>query len=305
MVIVITGILAGMVAVFIKSPMDSYFDMGRRADLTDTADTTVRRVARDIRLALPNSARNPTDGSDLCVEFIPTKSGGRYRAAPTSTGAGDILDLTLSVTPFDDAFDMLWSNALLPASSRIAAGDIVAVYNDGYWGNAYTGSNAIKVISVCEPTELPDPPNPACPNTPPKSTKITFVDTATGAPFERKQIPAESPSWRFQVIPSAEHVVAYRCEGVGTAGGNGTGVLRRYGRTLSGAWNQPATCADMTGSATAATMMENVSSCSLKYEQPGSGTGLSRSGILSISLEITQRGEPVRLYHQVQVSNTP
>ena len=54
MVIVITGVIAGMVAVFIKGPVDSYFDMARRAELTDIADTAMRRMTRDIRLALPN-----------------------------------------------------------------------------------------------------------------------------------------------------------------------------------------------------------------------------------------------------------
>jgi prepilin-type N-terminal cleavage/methylation domain-containing protein len=64
MVIVITGILSGMVAVFIKGPVESYFDMARRAELTDVADTAVRRMARDIRSSVPNTLRNPADGSD-------------------------------------------------------------------------------------------------------------------------------------------------------------------------------------------------------------------------------------------------
>ena len=42
MVIVITGILAGMVAVFIKAPVDGYVDSVRRAELTDAADTALR-----------------------------------------------------------------------------------------------------------------------------------------------------------------------------------------------------------------------------------------------------------------------
>ncbi|MDP2810865.1 MAG: prepilin-type N-terminal cleavage/methylation domain-containing protein [Rhodocyclaceae bacterium] len=295
--IVITGILAGMVAVFIKSPVDSYIDMGRRAELTDTADTAVRRIARDVHLALPNSVRNPVDGSDQCVEFMPTKIGGRYRAAQTSTGTGNILDLTLDTTPFDASFDMLWLNSALLAANRIAVNDIVAVYNDGYSGNAYSGANAIRVAGVCEP------PDVACAGTPANSTEITFVDAVTGAPFNRKQLPAESPSYRFQVIPSTEHAVSYRCN---------AGILTRHSRTLSAAWAQPATCAAMVANSqaapatlTSAILAENVTACSLHYEPPGSGTGLSRNGILSISLEITQAGESVRLYHQVHVDNTP
>lgn len=282
MVIVITGILAGIVAVFIKSPVDSYIDLARRAELTDIADTAVRRIARDIHLALPNSVRNPVDGSDQCVEFMPTKIGGRYRAAPEGgTGNGDPLDFTAT----DGNFDMLWTNSALPAAVRLAAGDVVAVYNDGSaGGNAYAGTNAIEIASLAEPGGTAN------------TTAITFVDAVTGAPFNRKQLPAESPSMRFQVIPSGEHVAGYACSG---------GTLFRRSRTLSAAWAQPADCAAMASGATSATLAENLTRCSLHYEPPGSGTGLSRNGILSISLEITQAGEGVRLYHQVHVDNTP
>lgn len=279
LVIVITGILAGMVAVFIKNPVDSYFDTARRADLTDVADTAVRRMARDIHLALPNSVRNPSNGSDQCVEFIPTKIGGRYRAAAEAAG-GDILDFT----SVDDKFDMLWLNSALPAADQITAGDVVVVYNDGsVSGNAYTGGNGIQVASLAEPGGTAN------------TTAITFVGTGTAPPFQRKQLPSESPANRFQVIPSSEHVVAYGCSG---------GTLYRYSRKLTGAW-EPADCTGMTTGATAATLAKNVTTCSLKYEQPGSSTGLSRFGIVSISLEINQSGESVKLYHQIYVDNTP
>lgn len=285
MAIMITGIVGGMVAVFIKNPVDAYTNAARRAALTDGADTAVRRIARDIRLALPNSVRKPADGSDQCLEFIPTKMGGRYRAAQTAGGAGDALDFTAT----DNAFDMLWTNSALPAANRIAAGDIVAVYNDGYSGSAYGGTNAIKVASIAEPGGTAN------------STAITLVDAATGSPFNRKQLPAESPSYRFQVIPAAEHVVGYACVG---AAPNQT--LTRYARTLTAAWARPATCAALVaGAASSAILAENLSTCSLSYEPPGSGTGTGRHGIVSITLEIAQAGESVRLYHQVHVDNTP
>lgn len=57
MVIVIMGVVGATVAVFMKSPIDAYFDTARRAGIADVADTTVRRMARDIRKALPNSIR--------------------------------------------------------------------------------------------------------------------------------------------------------------------------------------------------------------------------------------------------------
>ncbi len=39
MVIAITGIVAAMVAIFIRTPIQGYFDLERRVEMTDTADT--------------------------------------------------------------------------------------------------------------------------------------------------------------------------------------------------------------------------------------------------------------------------
>ena len=280
MVIVITGILAGMVAVFIKAPVDSYFDMARRAELTDIADTATRRMVRDVRLALPNSVRNPTSGSDQCIEFMPTKAGGRYRANQTSTATGDILDFSV----IDASFDMLGLNASMPASSQIATGDVVVVYNDGFGlTDAYTGNNAVKVLSVAAGGTT-------------GTSKINMVAAGVGVPFDGKTFPTPSPSNRFQVISGNEHVVSYACSG---------GTLFRYSRTLTSAWAKPADCAAMIAGATAATLATGVSACSIVYQPPGSGVGGGRFGIVSISLAVTQVGESVNLYQQVSVGSTP
>lgn len=284
MVIVITGIIAAMVAVFIRSPVDSYMAAERRAGLTDIADTAVRRIARDLRLALPNSVRIPADNSGQCIEFMPTRIGARYRAeVEGATGNGNPLDFTV----VDDGFDMLWPNSSLPSDERISARDIIVVYNDGSAsGNAYTGVNAIQVAGVAEPGGTVN------------TTSIAFVGTGTAAPFNRKQLPSESPKSRFQVIPGPTHVVAYRCNG---------GVLTRHTRLLAGAWPQPGSCAAMIAGATTATLATSLGNCSLIYDPPGVSTGLSRNGIVSMTLGITDAstGETVNLYHQVHVDNTP
>ena len=288
MVIVITGVIAGMVAVFIKGPVDSYFDMARRAELSDVADTAARRMARDIRLALPNSVRNPVDGSDQCIEFMPTKSGGRYRTDQTAALTGDILDFTTT----DAGFDMLGLTSSQPAEARIAAGDIVVVYNDGSsFGNAYSGANAVGVAGVCE-TSLP------CPTVLANSTAITLLG-AGATIFAGKPFPGASPASRFQVLPSAEQVVSFACS---------AGTLFRYSRSITARttpWAQPANCTAMTNAATPAILASQVSACSIKYEPPGSGSGAGRFGIVSISLTATRSGESVNLYHQVHVDNTP
>ena len=279
--IVITGIVAGMVAVFIRSPVENYRDAQRRSELTDAADTAARRLARDLRLALPNSVRVASNADGQCLEFMPTKIGARYRAAvDTVNGGGDPLDFTT----VDAAFDMLWRNADLPAVSQITAGDVVVVYNDGSAsGDAYSGVNAIQVANVAA-------------GGPPHTTTIGFVAAGAAAPFGRKQLPSESPFGRFQVIPAATHVVSYRCN---------AGQLTRHARTLASAWARPANCAAMVAGATTAVLATNLTVCSLSYDPPGASTALTRFGIVSISLGIGAAGEAVSLYQQVHVDNTP
>ncbi|MBW6496027.1 MAG: prepilin-type cleavage/methylation domain-containing protein, partial [Burkholderiaceae bacterium] len=142
-VIAITGIVGSMVALFLRVPLDSYVAQDRRARLTDTADTALRRMARDIRLALPNSVRVTTVGSVVYLEFLATRSGGRYR----SQGGGDILDFTAA----DDSFDVLGPGI------DMRAGDRIAVYNLGIDGAdawkgetlaTYTGGAATNVTNI-------------------------------------------------------------------------------------------------------------------------------------------------------------
>lgn len=270
MVIVLMGVIGGMVAVFMKSPIDAYFDTARRAGLTDVADTVTRRVARDVRKALPNSIRS---AGSQCVEFIPTKTGGRYRA--DVGGAGDVLDLTQA----DNSFNLFGRNADLPVSQRIVPGDLVAVYNLGVAGaDAYAGDN---------------------------TAAVTDASGEAGTPVESivvigsKKFPLAAPSHRFQVIPGVEQVVRYVC--VGAAGvdaqGNGAGVLYRQVLTLPLA--ESASCpVNVTG---AAVMATHLSACSFNY----SGVDLRRNAVLSLTLALTEQNETVHLQHEVHVNNTP
>lgn len=293
MVIVLIGIIGSMVSSFIQAPVDGYLATVRRAELADMADTAMRRIARDIHLSLPNTVRNASDGSTSCVEFMPTKIGGRYRAVTDSAGAGNALNFTQSTTSFD---------MFAPSSTDIAAGDIVVVNNDGSGtsnctgtianggagGNAYCGYNAVQVASVA-------------------GNVVTFVNTSTGTPFNLKQFPLPSPAFRFAVIPAAEHVAAYVCSGVGVSGGTGTGTLYRYSRTLTSARTAPASCSAVSSGATAAVLATNVSGCTLKYEPPGSATpiGLANNGIMVLSVQLMESGEAVNIYQQIQVDNAP
>jgi MSHA biogenesis protein MshO len=94
MVIVLTGILSAIVSVFIVGPVQAYLATTARASLTSQADTALRRIGRELAIALPNSARVTADGRSL--ELIPTTGAARYAestAQPVFDGSGNDLAL--------------------------------------------------------------------------------------------------------------------------------------------------------------------------------------------------------------------
>lgn len=74
LVIMLTGVVVGIVAVFIAPATTAYFASAARARLTDEADLALRRIARDLAAALPNSTR--ISGNSL--ELIPVSGAARY-----------------------------------------------------------------------------------------------------------------------------------------------------------------------------------------------------------------------------------
>jgi MSHA biogenesis protein MshO len=187
-VISITAVLAGIVAVFISRPVESYADATRRAELTDIADTALRRMTRDLRTALPNSIRTTNVGAVLYLEFLPTSGGGRYRAQATDAGAGNAMDFTSAST---GVFDVIGPVPTLNA------GDSIVLYNlnaSGNIANAYFGDNR-RAYS------------------PPVAGSTITVTPATPFPFA-------SPGKRFQVV---REPVTYECNP-----NAGVRQLRRY-----------------------------------------------------------------------------
>lgn len=267
MVIVITGIVSAMVAVFIKVPVEGYFDSARRAGLTDAADTALRRIGRDVHIAVPNSVRIP---APTCLGLIPSYTGGRYRPAqdcsayPGSACTGDVLDFTTADVSFD---------ARLTQAAAPDAGDVVVVYNLGIPGaDAYSGDNTSVVV---------------------------VGSTATQIKIASKQFSLASPNAYFQLIPKNSPAVFYLCANPGIdAAGTGTGVLYRYaGHSIV---NQPVSCIAPSG-ATGAILANKVSYCEFVYA-PGV---TQRDGLVSLKLEAAEQGERVPLYHEVHVNNVP
>ena len=75
--IVITGIVVSMVAIFGRNQINAYIDVGNRAELSDAADTALRRIARDLQSALPNSVRNASAGLPCPSCAMPTRPDKR------------------------------------------------------------------------------------------------------------------------------------------------------------------------------------------------------------------------------------
>lgn len=175
-VIVITGIIAAMVAVFIRSPIEAYVDTARRAMLTGIADTAARRIARDVQAALPNSVR--VDGAPQFLEFVPVLTAGRYRAEVGIAPADDPLSFTDGA---DNRFDVLGPPVTVPAGSSLV------VYNLGIPGaDVYAAASQVRRAATAG-TSL---------------SRVSF--TATGTPF-----PFASPANRFQIVGRP---VSYACD---------------------------------------------------------------------------------------------
>lgn len=273
---VITGILAAAAAVFLRVPIAGYYDVARRAALTDIADLALRRISRDVRTALPNSVRvaGACDGVGLCyLEYLEVRTGGRYREQPAAaclTGT-DALEFGIA----DTCFHSLGPVPDLAAIVTGAAGDFLVVYNLGLAGaDAYAsglGSNKSRITAV------------AAGAGPSREDQIIFQSLA---------FPLASPDRRFQVVSGP---VTYICNPAA--------------QTLTRQWGYAITAAQATPPAGgAASLLANgVTGCSFTYNPSAVA---QRNGAISIRLQLTQTdpagtAERVMLFSQVHVSNVP
>ena len=227
-VIVVLGILGASIAVFINNPVRGFFSTIRRAQLTDAADTTLRRMIRDLQAATPNSIRITTSGSTLYLEFTPISDSGRYRVAtsggndPTGTNPLDTTD------PTDTSFQVLGA----PVS--VVAGAQLVIFNLGYGASDLYGGGNRRVVTTAA------------------GSASTIAFTATGSAW-----PADSPDHHFYLVTTP---VTYVCAPVS----DGSGRITRYsGYALQAA--QPAsTAAAPLSTATQSLVLDKVSGCSFE-----------------------------------------
>lgn len=273
MVIVITGILVGMVAVFIARPVQGYIDSVRRAELTDVADLALKRMALDIRTAIPNSLR--VDGTGRYLEYIPARAGGRY--CTDSLADNDDTCNPLGFSIGGDSF------SVLGPSVGVKTGDQVVIFNTGQNValDVYGGSNRRPVNGASLGGMALT-----------LSAAEQQADTITLGGATAFTYP--SPSHRFQII-GALSAVTFACTSVGGVT-TGTGKLRRH--TGYGFFGTQTTTAANLGNGQL--LAQNIAGCSFYYQPVNSANGL-----VSLSITLRREGESVTLSHQFHVDNMP
>ena len=280
MVIVIGGVVAAAISVFMRPAIDGYLASRARADLTDQADTALRRMLRDVRAAVPNSIRVP---NNQCFELMPTSTGGRYRNGPEtlkdsgpSCAPGATCAASIDTSKATAAFDVL-----TPLSTTPAVGDWVVVGNQNP-SDVYAGTNRGAIASVAAPASAAFGRH-----------RISVAST---------QFPIGYDGGRFSIVPNAQRAVFYVCSGAdGTldASGNGKGTLYRlmnYGFNAS----YPGACPSTAGADVLAT---RVRSCSFVYD-PNQGA-TQQNGFVWMELELARNSESAHLAMGAHVENGP
>lgn len=290
-VIAIAGIVASMLLLFFMKPFQEYVDMRRRAELVDTAESALRRMARDLRIALPNSVRVTNSSTGFALELLPIIDGGKY----TTTG------ITFAKINLHGNFDMDFNN--LGCFQNITPGAYdtyhIVVNNLGTPGfDAYgplTYNKQGNTTGIITPVDL----------------TITITNNA-GASCQTDGIGVgdqhihfganhafldSSPRNRFYVV---EKPVSYLCD-------KANGTLTRYANYPIQA-SQPTTAAALNGlpglndlpGVTSALVADSIDACSIT----STSVDTRNRSLVTLDLALKKEGETIRLIHQVQQDNS-
>jgi MSHA biogenesis protein MshO len=253
--------------------MQSYVAIRQRANLTSQADAALRRIIEEVHMAVPNSLRFTWASQQTqCIEFVPTKDGGRFRTAvdinDTQNDTRPLLTTGDPTTVFDTLTDL---------DSADAAGDFVVVGNVNR-DDAYdaTKVGTIQSIGGARPGFY--------------RNRITLQTATT--------FPAGYDGGRFVVVPKAERAVTYTCTNPGTDGnGTGTGTIYR----VTG--YAPSTSPWKSCPTGPAILVAKVSDCNILYHESEGAT--QQSGYLQLRLGLSEGGESARLTMGAHVENAP
>jgi MSHA biogenesis protein MshO len=271
-VLTVVGVLAVLGSVIIVQPFLATEDISRRGQLVDSADLALERMAREIRLALPNTVRVESSGVRTAVEFVPTLTGGRYRRYndPTTTD-----DDRINLAPPTDTFDVLGG---LPQFADVGTGGTACGAADATCMNIYnTGQSGFDLYAEDNLARISGK------NTSPLHQQLTFTEAGpTAGPTFR----SHSPRQRFYLFDT---VMSFVCN-------TNTGRL-----TLHRDYGLNATQTTTPGGNTSL-VADGVRRCEFAYQ----GGTATRSGLLTIVMEFARdEGGAITLFKQIHVLNAP
>jgi len=266
-VIVITGVLASVVGLFISGPIQGFLDQARRAELVDAALLAQVRLARDLRAALPNSVR--VSGNYL--ELLLTLDGDRYRVeAPGASD--DRLEFSGDATFAGDTRFNTLAPLRLPAGLTFPLTASVAIYPLQQLGaNPYIAANGVMTAAG--------------------TVSVSTVDN-NGQSEGRVQLaaahrfPFDSPTRRVFLVSGP---VTYQC--------SPPQLLRYDGYAVAAAQPVPPGVA-------ATVITGNVESCAFAYD-PGTAQRNAAVSVSLSMADPGAAAERVRLIRQIHVGNAP
>ena len=299
-VIVLLGILGASFGLFIVPMVNGYNALVQRAALVDTGESALRRMARDIRISVPNSLRIAAPGGGgFALEMVPTVDGARFCATgliDCGSLAGGLSPTTrqvLDVMGSDQEFDVI--GCFQDTTFTTAAAGTTTLYRLVV-GNAasevYTDTGSPKVIipSTTSITLAVDPSGGTCGSAGARhhvtlSAGHTFCPDATS-----DQCNSRAPRQRVFVVKKSEAPVSYICD--------------QTAKTLTRYWNYTFAAAQPTsapGGSSSAPLASGVTACSVT----STASDIQNTGIVVMSLTLADgAGETISLLHQAQVDNS-
>lgn len=274
-VMTILGVVAGMVAIFIRTPIDNYLGAVRRTNLADEADTAQRYLARDLHAALPNSIVCTTGAgaTPTTLSFLNIASGGRYREYPAATPPLPATNTALRFGESISSFNTIGNAAVtardaygqaIPNNLNVVVGSLGSGVNNCYarsGANAKAGTLSADGLTVNLSAAATIAPECAI------QQATVQNDTVTTTINEEN----ERSFGRFYLAASG--LTTYQCSAAGTPIG-----LTRNGQQMA----------------------SHLASCAITCDGVN-----SRIQTISLDFTMTDANESIRLMRQVHVENLP
>ena len=127
-VIIVLGVVSVGISGFIRTGMDIYTDVNERDQLLGESRFVVERLSRELRGAIPNSARLVSAGNTQCLEFVPALWTTYY----TSLSVFPDLPSNLAGTTTANVVELAASTDLLPLQGNEFAVVYPTTANDIY-----------------------------------------------------------------------------------------------------------------------------------------------------------------------------